>query len=538
MLFSFLFPARSVLLMGDEALHVYDVDGSHAQLIDTVPWTAEGFEDQVGHLVATRCKGRPVMILNDMVEQHYRKERIPKVSPLDKPTVLKRRLQNAFQTHPVRAALPLKDKSLAMRAEGGSMSPSGTAYLFAALPMSDALKKTVGAVKASLAQVDGFCLLPIENASMVQALSRRLSMKTGRGHKWTLFMGQHHNGGLRQIVTRDGELALTRMTPIVDTDAEPDNWARDVIAEFKATMGYLTRFGFDSQDGLNIIIICGNTPTDRIESELAREGTLHLMSSLDAAETLGLTLGQQDDVRYADPLHAAWAGRKRSLLLPLTTPALDKIAKPRRWSYLACMVLVGLMTFLTFRIAFDLYNQLEYGGALDRARQEQTVAQSLMREQQEHVDATGYDFKIVTASLAAFRDVERNRLKPQETLRRIAAVMEGDMRISALRIRPTDDNQAVDAPAPSVDDNGNPLPPSMTVTLDLQLPGGLYPEDAYKRISALRDALAPSFPAATVTISSEAVDMGYAGRISGEASGTEGRLLPIAAQLTIAGRLP
>lgn len=538
MFLSLLFPARSVLFMGDEALHVYDVDAGQAHLIDTVPWNAEGFEEMVGGLVATRCKGKPVMILNDMVEQHYRKERIPKVSPLDKPTVLRRRLQNAFQSHPVRAALPLKDKALAMRAEGGSMAPSGTAYLFAALPMSDPLKKTIGAVRASLAQVDGFCLLPVENASMVHALSKKLSAKVGRPHKWTLFMGQHHNGGLRQIVTRDGELALTRMTPISDNDSDADNWARDVIGEFKATMGYLTRFGFDAHDGINIIIICGNTPTDKIEEELGREGTLHLLSSLDAAETLGLSIGQQDDVRYADPLHAAWVGRKRALLLPLTTPALEKIARPRRWSYLACLVLVGMMTFLGFRIAFDLYNQLEFGGALDRARQEQTVAQTALGEEQNVVDAAGYDFKLVSASLDAFRTLERNRLHPQETLRRIAGVLDKDVRVSALRIRPLSEPGV--EPQQEFDANGNPLPPSFSVTIDIQLPAGLYPEEAYKRVADHQARLVPLFPGASVAISSQAVDMGYGGRISGEAAADKdgSRLQPIDAQLSIEGLLP
>src|SRR5690606_1109519 len=110
----------------------------------------------------------------------------------------------------------------------------------------------------------------------------------------------------------------------------------DVVGEFRATMGYLSRFGFDAHDGLNIII-CGNTPTDKIQEELGREGALHLLSSLDAADALGIHIGQQDDVRYADPLHAAWAGRKRTLLLPLSTTALEKIARPRRWSYLACL---------------------------------------------------------------------------------------------------------------------------------------------------------------------------------------------------------
>jgi hypothetical protein len=540
MLLSLLFPARAVLFMGDEALHVYDVDAGHAHLVDTVPWNAEGFEELVGALVRDRCKGKPVMILNDMVEQHYRKERIPKVSPLDRATVLNRRLQNAFQAHPVRAALPLKDKSLAMRAEGGSMAPSGNAYLFAALPMSDALKKTIGAVKASLSHVDGFCLLPIENASMVHTLSKRLSAKTGKPYRWTLFMGQHHNGGLRQLVTRDGELALTRMTPIVDTDEDPEAWSRDVINEFKATMSYLTRFGFDANDGLNIIVICGNSRTDSIEDVLGREGSLHLLSSLDAADALGLNIGQQDDVRYADPLHAAWIGRKRSLILPLSTKSLDQIAQPRRWSYLACLVMIGLIVFLAFRISFDLYNQLESGQSVSHARQEQTAAHAVLEQQKAEVEATGYDFKIVSAALQTFKDIELKRLHPQETLRRIAGVIDPDIRLFGLRLRePPRELGTVREDV--FDEQGNPMPRSFQVTMDLMLPAGLFPEEAYKRLTDLQNKLIPLFPAAKVTITSQAVDLGYGGRITGEAAAGDvdaPKMKAISGQLSIEGILP
>lgn len=79
--------------------------------MDTVPWAVDNFEANVAAVVSKECGGKPVLILNDMVEQHYRKERIPKVSVMDKANVLQRKLMVAFPNYPVRAALPLKEKT-------------------------------------------------------------------------------------------------------------------------------------------------------------------------------------------------------------------------------------------------------------------------------------------------------------------------------------------------------------------------------------------------------------------------------------------
>jgi hypothetical protein len=61
-----------------------------------------------------------------MVEQHYRKEKLPKVGVLDKAGVLRRKLAVVFPNHPVRAALAMKtDKKTA-----------GSYYLFAGVPVT------------------------------------------------------------------------------------------------------------------------------------------------------------------------------------------------------------------------------------------------------------------------------------------------------------------------------------------------------------------------------------------------------------------
>ena len=116
--------------------------------------------------------------------------------------------------------------------------------------------------------IAGFGLLPTESVNFVEALSRKI-FGGGEGDKkstlsflskkkapppksnvWTIFIGQNRSGGLRQIVTKGGELALTRITPIVETNEDIELWTGDIFREYQATMTYLSRFGYTSNDTL------------------------------------------------------------------------------------------------------------------------------------------------------------------------------------------------------------------------------------------------------------------------------------------------
>ena len=245
---SFLSSSRSVLILADEGLQIYDVARSRARMVDFVPWDTVEFESSVKDILVRKCKRKPVVILNDMVEQHYRKERIPKVGIMDNASVLKRRLGVAFPNYKIRAALKLDEKNATSEGKGRS-------YLFAAIPSSEAFLKVMRAVSLSSATVVGLYLLPVEASSLVRELTSKLSKGRKSKASWTIFMGQHHNGSVRQIVTRNNDLALTRMSPVVDTDVEPELWAKEMSTELGATMSYLSRFGYKESDGLNIITV-------------------------------------------------------------------------------------------------------------------------------------------------------------------------------------------------------------------------------------------------------------------------------------------
>src|SRR5262245_52286166 len=130
-------PSRTVVLIADEALYIYSTGFRGARLVETVPWDAENFEQNVASVLSKDCGGKPVLILNDMVEQHYREERVARVSPLDKANVLQRKLNVAFPNYPVKAALPLKEK-IAKTEKAAAAS----IYIFSAVPGTDAFHKT------------------------------------------------------------------------------------------------------------------------------------------------------------------------------------------------------------------------------------------------------------------------------------------------------------------------------------------------------------------------------------------------------------
>lgn len=398
MALSFLAASRTVLMVSDDALFIYSVSGRSVKMVEAVPWGSENFEDNVAVIISKECGGKPVLIINDMVEQHYRKERIPNVGMLDKNSIIKRKLEVAFPNYPVRAALPLKEKT-----EKTKESLASNVCLFAAVPATEAFTKTMNAAVRSLAPVAGFCLLPIEAADMIKKLSDKLVPKSDQGAKWTVFIGQHQGGGLRQIVTKNDELALTRMTPIVDNDNDPVLWANEVHQEFQATMSYLSRFGFSHNDGLNIILVADVATGDIVSELIQEECGVYSITSDDALKNLGLPSVHQDTAYHADGLHAAWIGRKNKFILPMRAQQIDTVSKPRQ--------IAGLVSFLLFFSALFLgYQLFNNGQSLATSTSEIADAQKMQAQLKLQLDKEvqrkkdlGFDIQLIQVALDAHK---------------------------------------------------------------------------------------------------------------------------------------
>ena len=422
--------SKTVLLVADEALYIYAQKGKGLNLIEAVPWDSANFENNVAQIIAKDCKGRPVVVINDMVEQHYRKEMINKnaVGLLDKKGYIRQELVKAFPNYPIRSGLLLKEKVADGKVKGGEV------YIFAAVPNSEQFQKSTGAVRESMALVSGFTLLPVESASMVKALSDKLAGKRKKKARWAVFIGQHKNGSVRQIVTKDGELALTRMSPIVDNDSNPQQWAQELAQEFKATMSYLARFGYNEEDGLDVMAIANPSARELLQGFIDTPCNLTILGSGDACKMLGLKVVPQTEQRHADIVHAAWAASRKTVAMPLDAPTIGVFVNPRNQARIAAraFVLAGIVT--SFLLFTNLQEVASLRSEVNDSRNQESRFEAEYETEVKRLEALGLDIKLIKGSLSVYERLQANEIQGLPLFKAIGLALGRDLRIDRLEV--------------------------------------------------------------------------------------------------------
>ena len=390
------------------------------------------FEEIVSSIIVEDCKKDPVLILNDMVEQHYRKERIftAGISTLDLRNMIKRKLDMAFPSYPVRGALALKEKILNSAGKSNS-----SLYIFAAVPLSDHLQKTIDAVRRSLANLVGFALLPIEISDMVKKLQDKTRQKGEAKAKWSLFIGQQQNGGLRQIVTKGDEIALTRITPLQAPGDDIQSWVQDVQQEFKSTMSYLSRLGFRNEEGLSITLVADPNAGEAFKASLGGGFQCKHMTAPQAASLLGVSVPDAVNAGYSDALHAAWIAKKPRLTLPLRAESLDKILIPRQIAMAASLLMVfsagvlGYQSFESFAQATEMKEQItSQSMRLQRKKAEYKAELDKKKD-------LGFDIRLLQGVNAVADDLQRNNIPILHLLKGIGIQLGRELRADSINIR-------------------------------------------------------------------------------------------------------
>ncbi len=534
----FLQPSRCVLLVGDESLYVYNVTYNAARLIDSIPWQAEDFEDNVTELIRKDCRGKPVLILNDMTDQHFKGgQRVPNVGLLDKSNVLKRKLQVAFPNYPIRGALALKqgkaseafDRSAAAAPQQKRLS--GGLYLFAAVPMSEPIVKTVRAVQKSLAPISGFCLLPVEASDMVKVLADKLAPRGKKGARWVVFVGQHQNGDLRQVITRDGQLAMTRMTSVIDSDADPHAWAQEVGHEIKATISYLSRFGYTPDDGTDMIVIAGQRAGEAVQGLIDFECNYKTLTAPEAANTLGIDIGVQDEARYADPLHVAWAGRKSRFILPMQAAEVTKIHQPRQMAAAGILLLLAGAGYLGYQLVVQAGALMNTRGQINEERRVFAQAESEYQQEVERMATMGFDVKLIQASINAYESFERDRIGALPVMAKIGEALGNDLFLDKLTVKRVDDRVKVMKDGVETDSTVS----RFDVRLNLSFPPTIDPEYGIREISGLERKLKALLPNFKVKTEKQVADPEYTAATSGVAGKEEETQETYVAEISIKG---
>ena len=532
---SFLAPARCVLVIGDEALYIYDESASSTRLVETVLWSATNFESSVADIIKRECKGKPVLILNDMTDQHFKGgQRMPKVGAMDRANVLTRKLNAAFPNYPIRGALPIKDKA----------AKTGAAYLFAAVPMSEPVSKSLSAVKQSLASIAGFVLLPIESSDMVKAFADKAMKRDKTKSRWAILIGQHIGGGLRQVITRDGQLAMTRMTPITDLGTDPDAWVNEVTQEFKATISYLSRFGYAPEDGTEVTVISTPSAGQDLQARIDVPCNFNHYTVTEAAEVLGFRIGPQDNQYHADPLHAAWAGRKTRFILPMEALDIKKLGGPRQAAMVAMLVLSLGAGYLAWELATQSQNWLETRDSLSDQNRMKTEVEAQYKTEVDRMAQLGFDIKLIQSSLKTFRALEADGIHPLPLFKAVGLSLGQELRLDKMIVK-RDGVSELGIPQP---DPASPQPTdkvaalsNLEAILTLSFPPTLDPEIGAKQVNDLKTRLATNLPATyTVSVSKQVADLSYTANTGGEVGtpkDTDAKKEDFKAEITIRGPL-
>lgn len=513
---TFLSPSRTVLLISDEALFIYSVTARAARFVDTVPWMASDFDQTVTELLRKECGGKPVLILNDMTDQYFKGgQRLPNVGMLDKQNVLKRKLQVAFPSYPIRGALPIKQKKAPRRgaaadanAAAANIRTSGDLYLFAGVPMAEPIAKTFEAVKKSMAPVAGFVLLPIESSDMVRALSEKLAGKERKVNEWAVFIGQHQSGALRQVVTRNGQLAMTRITMATDSDADSRTWAQDVYQEFRATLSYLSRYGFSEDDGADLMVVASPESGQALEELVDIPCNFTSFTVNEAARVLGMSLGPQQDSRFADALHAAWSGRKVSYILKMDAADLNRIHQPRQMASAAIFLLLAGTGYLGWMAASQAQVMLSTNSEI---ADQKVIEAKVATEYQAEVDRMkdlGFDVKLIQASLKTFQSFEDRRMDVVPLLRKVSEGLGNELRLDKMVIS----NKMV----PGKTDEFAEAPKPLEANLYMSFPQTIEMEEGKRQVTDLQRRLQGLLSGYTVDITKNIGAKDYQEVSSGE----------------------
>ncbi len=518
-------PARTVLHVSDEALYVYSVSSKDVKLIDSVPWTADGFIQKVVNIIVSKCGKKPILILNDMVEQHYRKEKVvnAKGGFLDKSGIVNRKLKSAFPNYPVKAAFKLKEK--VVKAPG--QLPSDI-YIFAAVPDSDQFRQAIAASTKSLASLSGFCLLPIEASDMIRTLSEKLSKYKKDVPKWSILIGQHKNGSLRQVVTKNGELALTRMTPIVDNDNDPERWASEVYQEFQATMSYLARFDYNSDDKLHLNVIANADAGALLKSKIgdSKDIIVHVMGASEAARLLNITIGPQEDERYADILHVAWVGRKNKFILPMKATEVDEVSRPRQIAMMASIVMVLGAAFLTYQLFSSIQKVSSLSSDIKSTENRKSQLDVQYQKEIKKKEDLGFDVRLVQSSMDVYTALQADKIEPIKLFRSIGKALGKDLHLSDLSIERYNPNRPGGVVARFLNNQagGEQKPdPLFETTLSLTYPSTTNIQEGNREVAALGDRLTQALPDYDVEVTKLLKDYEYTEGLVIEAGRRQGR---------------
>ncbi len=521
---------KRVLMVGDEGVALYATTGKGMERENSISWEVPNFEDQLTDALELQNTAKSVLVLFDSADQAYKNEEIPgTIGALNKGNFVKRKAMQLFPSHPIRAALEIKPTGKKRRSASDNVS-----YLFAALPENDRLDRIGQALLKSGVPISGFGLLPIESSGLVQELAKKVfgtkqKVKGGRteqksGSRWAAIIGQHETGARRQVFIKDGNLAFTRLTPTSEAGVSGAGWAEEVMQEFKGTLAYISRIGYNINDGLDLIVICGDIEKEFFDPKAMPVTNFKCMNTSEALRQLGVKSVGLEKTNFADAVHAAWSAKKSVLKLPIRVPSIHRIMAPRLTARVASVMLV-LTALGAAYYTFDNYST--YRAFEEELTQSENQRVMLDREYQaeakifEELPVKPLEIK---GAIAVKKLLDANTVPLAPLFNTLKGALGEDIFLESITYKhtavgasgldATNSAPAIFAGAASADDRGE-----IQVNFKFSLPMTMQLEQKVTRAETLEKALQTAFPKLTVRIISQFGKVDRQGKLEGQVGG-------------------
>lgn len=517
--------SKYVLYVSDETLSLYKVASGSVAMLEQTPWRDPFFEKNVSAYLNRYVGDGSVIILNDTVEQHYRKEKISKLSPLDRQNIIKRKLAIAFPGYPTRAALQIKDPNKKGKKASEDNSKDHL-FLFAAVPTSEAYRKLVEALRLSDCSVTSFSLLPVESAPMVQKIFDRLEKEALQQERapWSVLITQQEGGGLRQIVVRNGQIALTRMTPVIIPDqSNGAQWASEVVQEFESTLSYLSRFGFNPADGIDVALAGPSEYVTLVGDVLGSSCNFYPLSVARAGELAGLKLGLDSTrEKFGSVLHIAWAASKTKLVLPMSAKEVDAISKPRKSAFFGMLILLAAVGYAGHMAANEYVLTKQANQNLEIVKIKQQEAETIYQDEIKRKESLGIDINLIQGSLDVYKGIDREFFDPLPLLKVVGQELQ-ELKIQSLDLITEFSDQPTTPDPAAAESQINAAAPigSATLVLQFKFPGETKPQDGNQKMEELRLRLQTKLPDHKVEITKNLADLSFTGQLQNVTGVTE-----------------
>ncbi len=476
----------SMLLIGEECAKLYNHQGRAFTLIGTYK---RGEGSYIGLTEALRARVNfPLNIIVDTLDQYYRREVLPKVNPFDRAKIERRKLEFIYPNFDIRGAIPLKP--VPGRAQEAP-------YLLVALAPTPELNSILDFLAELQFSLRDIALLPLELLPFMAKMSEQLlEHQSESNSRWRLLLARNETGGMRQIISRDGELALTRLTPLRRDISDMDNETQLLAEEINASLGYLARLGFDAKDGLDVIIL-GDHPV----AEALRQRGLPLRHVLDltpAQAAKKLKLGACHGP-YADDFFALALSR-HTLELPLLPPKIAERQK-RRTRIRTFLLGAALITAsLSFYFTQNVAQIFQRDAEIALAQAQIIVLQSQLDGLETSLGVYPVKAPQIAAVLDIYKHIQTLPTNPLKHWQQITANLPRNLRLNAYSWRNLlDTNTTVTASATVAEQS------IARLTLDLRLQDNAT--QSIVAVNQLQATLKNALPNTNISITKQAMDL-------------------------------